>query len=234
MKPEKKKIAADKTNLERAMTYVKAQVPPETYLSVMQAAMDLRKNGLKYETLNDSDKEKADKGSRHIKVSVAMGAFVAACFLTECIPLPAVMIPVTWFTNIRFRPKIVSPAPSMAHLKSKIDKMGGWNRKQIRALIIFLVMVFGWFTEKAFHQLGIYPVRLGIGTIAVGGAIVSSLAYCLIIGTPPNAIVYASGYLEPKDYLLAGLPLFFVANVVLLLLTGAYWTIRGFGTMSGF
>ena len=514
---KKYKIAADKTNLERAMTYVKDQVPPETYLSVMQAAMDLRKDGLKYETLNDADKEKADKGAWHIKVAVAMGAFVVACFLTECIPLPAVafciglivvstgvisyedvsamywsdacwfimgslmfaaafvktgvdkrvclmmfkklavpntkwitliffliitplaafisdhalaamflpigmllyqnsltdevpedtelakllmisiamacniggpgapsggarnvimmtyladmfgvdigyfqwmtyclpflalMIPVTWFiTNIRFRPKIVSLAPSMAHLRSEIDKMGGWNTKQIWALIIFLVMVFGWFTEKAFYQLGIYPVRLGIGTIAVGGAIAyilagvvnwrdyqekvdwgvvwlyagamifgrvldktgaaywlarsviefltpfgmdsglplmavsngmtailtnlmadgpaaasvgpitlnmagmvhpgstylpfmamataiaSSFAYCLIIGTPPNAIVYASGYLEPKDYLRAGIPVFFFANIVLLLLTGVYWTIRGFGTMPGF
>lgn len=65
-------------------------------------------------------------------------------------------------------------------------------------------------------------------------AIASFFAYCLIIGTPPNAIVYASGHLDPKDYLRAGIPLFFVANVVLLLLTGVYWTIKGFATMPGF
>ena len=70
--------------------------------------------------------------------------------------------------------------------------------------------------------------------MSMATAIASSFAYCLIIGTPPNAIVYASGYLSPKDYLRAGIPLFFVANIVLLLLTGVYWTIRVFGTMPGF
>nr|WP_321402658.1 DASS family sodium-coupled anion symporter [uncultured Desulfobacter sp.] len=514
---KKYSIPTDKANFERATTYIKEQVPEETYLTTMKAAMELRKDGLKYENLNDSDKKAADKGAWHIKVSVAMGAFVVLCFLTECIPLPAVafciglivvmtgvtsysdvamlywsdacwfimgslmfaaafvktgvdkrvclmmfkklavpntkwitliffliitplaafisdhalaamflpigmllyqnsltdevpedmelaklmmisiamacniggpgapsggarnvimmtyladmfgvdigyfqwvtycfpflfiMIPVTWFIiNIRFRPKILNLAPAMNHLQREIGKMGSWNSKQIWALIIFIVMVFGWFTEKAFFQLGIYPVRMGIGTIAVAGAVAyiiagvvnwrdyqdkvdwgvvwlyagamifgrvldktgaaywlartvieflapfgmdsglplmavsngltailtnlmadgpaaasvgpitlnmagmvhpgstylpfmamataisSSFAYCLIIGTPPNAIVYASGYLEPKDYLRAGIPLFFVANVVLLLLTGVYWTIRGFGTMPGF
>ncbi|NDY72774.1 sodium:sulfate symporter [Desulfobacter hydrogenophilus] len=514
---KKYNIPTDKANFERATTYIKEQVPEETYLTTMKAAMELRKDGLKYENLNDSDKKAADKGAWHIKVSVAMGAFVVLCFLTECIPLPAVsfciglivvstgvisysdvamlywsdacwfimgslmfaaafvktgvdkrvclmmfkrlavpntkwitliffliiaplaafisdhalaamflpigmllyqnsltdevpedmelakllmisiamacniggpgapsggarnvimmtylsdmfgvdigyfqwvtycfpfliaMIPVSWFiVNMRFRPKIVDLTPAMNHLQREIGKMGSWNSKQIWALIIFIVMVFGWFTEKAFFQLGIYPVRMGIGTIAVAGAmayiiagvvnwrdyqekvdwgvvwlyagamifgrvldktgaaywlartvievlapfgmdsgiplmavsngltailtnlmadgpaaasvgpitlnmagmvhpgstylpfmamataISSSFAYCLIIGTPPNAIVYASGYLEPKDYLRAGLPLFFAANVVLLLLTGVYWTFRGFGTMPGF
>ncbi len=511
------KIPADKQNFSRAIAYVKDKVTPEDYLSVMQDALKLRKEGLKYENLEGSDKKAADKGAWHIKVAVAMGAFVVLCFLTECIPLPAVafciglitvftgvlsrknvamfywsdacwfimgslmfaaafvktgvdkrvcmmmfkklavpntkwitliffliitplaafisdhalaamflpigmllyqnsltdevpedkelakllmisiamacniggpgapsggarnvimmtyltdmfgvdigyfqwvtycfpfilvMIPVTWFTiNLRFKPKTVSLAPAMDHLKTEIDKMGKWNRSQIWALVIFLIMVFGWFTEKAFYQIGIYPVRLGIGVIAVAGAvayiltgvvnwrdyqekvdwgvvwlyagaiifgrvldqtgaaywlarsvidflsnfgmeaglplmavsngltailtnlmadgpaaasvgpitlnmagmvhpgssylpfmamgtaIASSFAYCLIIGTPPNAIVYASGYLEPKDYLRAGIPLFFFANVVLLLLTGVYWTFRGFGGMPGF
>ena len=236
----------------------------------------------------------------------------------------------------------------MDHLKNEIGKMGPWNRKQITALIIFLVMVFGWFTEKEFYNLGIYPVRLGIGVIAVAGAvayvlggivnwrdyqdrvdwgvvwlyagaiifgrtldetgaafwlarsaidalaplgmdsglplmavsngltailtnlmadgpaaaavgpialnmaglvhpgttylpfmamstaIASSFAYCLIIGTPPNAIVYASGFLEPKDYLRVGIPVWIIANILLLVLTGIYWMMRGFGGLPGF
>ena len=511
------KIPADKENFKRAQAYIKENISSESYLSMMQGALELRKTGLKYEALEGADKKAADKGAWHIKVAVAMGAFVVLCFLTECIPLPAVafciglitvftgvlsrksvammywsdacwfimgslmfaaafvktgvdkrvcmmmfkklavpnakwitliffliitplaafisdhalaamflpigmllyqnsltdevpedkelakllmisiamacniggpgapsggarnvimmtyltdmfgvdigyfqwvtycfpfilvMIPVTWFiTNLRFRPKTVSLAPAMDHLKVEIEKMGKWNRKQIWALVIFLIMVFGWFTEKAFYNIGIYPVRLGIGVIAVAGAVAyiltgvvnwrdyqekvdwgvvwlyagaiifgrvldqtgaaywlarsvidflsnfglesglplmavsngltailtnlmadgpaaasvgpitlnmagmvhpgssylpfmamgtavaSSFAYCLIIGTPPNAIVYASGYLEPKDYLRAGIPLFFFANVVLLLLTGVYWTFRGFGGLPGF
>jgi len=270
-------------------------------------------------------------------------------WVTYCIPFVFLMIPVTWiFVNWRFNPKIKTLAPAMNHLKTEIDKMGGWNKKQIWALIIFVVMVFGWFTEKAFYQLGIYPIRAGIGVIAVGGAvayllagvvnwrdyqdkvdwgvvwlyagaiifgrtldstgaaywlarsvidflaplginaglplmavsngltavltnlmadgpaaaavgpialnmaglvhpgtaflpfmamgtaIASSFAYCLIIGTPPNAIVYASGYLEPKDYLRVGVPLWFMANIVLLLLTGVYWLYRGFTGLGAF
>ena len=510
-------IPIQKANLEKARAYITYSVSDADFKTLMANALELRKDGLKYEDLKDNDRAKADGGAWKIKVSIAMGIFVVLCFLTECIPLPAVafciglilvftgvvsrqevamlywsdacwfimgslmfaaafvktgvdkrvcmmmfkrlavpnpkwitliffliitplaafisdhalaamflpigmllyqnsltdevpedkelakllmisiamacnvggpgapsggarnvimmtyltdmfgldigyfqwvtycfpflfiMIPVSWFIiNIRFKPKTVTLAPAMNHLRHEIDRMGSWNKHQIWALIIFLIMVFGWFTEKAFYQLGIYPVRLGIGVIAVAGAIAyilagvvnwrdyqdrvdwgvvwlyagaiifgrtldstgaaywlarsaieflsnfgmdsglplmavsngltailtnlmadgpaaasvgpitlnmagmvhpgsaylpfmamataiaSSFAYCLIIGTPPNAIVYASGYLEPKDYLRAGLPLFFAANVVLLLLTGVYWTVRGFGTLPGF
>ena len=65
-------------------------------------------------------------------------------------------------------------------------------------------------------------------------AAASSFAYCLVIGTPPNAIVYASGYLEPKDYLRVGIPMWIIANIVLMLLVGVFWMARGFGGLSGF
>jgi sodium-dependent dicarboxylate transporter 2/3/5 len=511
------KIKAEKPNFDKAHAFIDTQTSDESYLALMQSALTLRKDGLKYENLSAKDRTEADKGAWFIKVSIAMGAFVVLCFLTECIPLPGVafciglilvftgvisrkevamlywddacwfimgslmfaaafvktgvdkrvclmmfkklavpnvrwitliffviitplaafisdhalaamflpigmllyqnsltkeipedpelgkmlmiaiamacniggpgapsggarnvimmtylgdmfgqdigyfqwitycfpflfvMIPVTWLiVNWRFKPAVTSLAPAMNHLQTEIGRMGGWNRKQIIALIIFLVMVFGWFTEKEFYNLGIYPVRLGIGVIAVAGAvaylltgvvnwrdyqekvdwgvvwlyagaiifgrtldstgaaywlarstidalaplgmdaglplmatsngltailtnlmadgpaaaavgpitlnmaglvhpgttylpfmamataIASSFAYCLIIGTPPNAIVYASGYLEPKDYLRVGLPLWFIANIALVLMTGAYWVFRGFSGLPGF
>ncbi|MFO7555544.1 MAG: DASS family sodium-coupled anion symporter [Desulfobacterales bacterium] len=270
-------------------------------------------------------------------------------WITYCFPFLFIMIPATWFAlNLRFKPRITSLAPAMDQLQKEIGRMGGWNRNQIIALVIFLIMVFGWFTEKEFYNLGIYPVRLGIGVIAVAGAVAyllsgicnwrdyqekvdwgviwlyagaiifgrtldetgaaywlartvidmlaplgmdsglslmmisngmtgvltnlmadgpaaaavgpitlnmaglvhpgttylpfmamataisSSFAYALIIGTPPNAIVYASGYLEPKDYLRVGIPLWFIANIVLILLTGVYWGFRGFVGLPGF
>ena len=270
-------------------------------------------------------------------------------WVTYCFPFLLVMIPVTWFmVNWRFKPKVTSLAPAMSHLQKEIGKMGGWNRHQVLAVIIFLVMVFGWFTEASFYKSGIIPIRLGIGVIAVAGAvaymlagvvnwrdyqtkvdwgvvwlyagamifgrvldrtgaaywlarscidllaplgmdqgiplmltsngltsiitnlmadgpaaaavgpitlnmaglvhpgstflpfmamgtaIASSCAYILIIGTPPNAIVYASGYLEPKDYLRVGVPIWIVANVVVVLLTWLYWSFRGFGELPGF
>ncbi|WP_243545382.1 SLC13 family permease [Pseudodesulfovibrio tunisiensis] len=270
-------------------------------------------------------------------------------WVTYCMPFVIVMIPITWIAvNMLFKPRIKSLAPAMKHLESEIDKMGKWNRNQIWAVIIFVVMVWGWFTEKIFFNMGIYPVRLGIGVIAVAGAVAyllagvvnwrdyqekvdwgvvwlyagaiifgrtldstgaaywlassvvdllaplgmdhgiplmltsngltavltnlmadgpaaaavgpitlnmagivhpgttflpfmamatavaSSFAYCLIIGTPPNAIVYASGYLEPKDYLRVGVPMWFVANIMIVVLTAVYWNIRGFSGLPGF
>jgi anion transporter len=269
-------------------------------------------------------------------------------WMTYCFPFVLVMIPITWFMlNFQFKPKVQSLAPAMNQLKYEIKKMGGWNKKQIWALVIFVIMVFGWFTEKSFYNYGIYPIRLGIGVIAIAGAvgylltgvvnwrdyqekvdwgvvwlyagaiifgrtldttgaaywmarsvlevltslsiesgtalmlisncltscitnlmadgpaaaavgpislnlaaiahpgtvfipfmamataIASSFAYCLIIGTPPNAIVYASGYLEPKDFFRVGIPLFIVANVVLFMMSAVYWGWKGFSGLPG-
>lgn len=510
-------IRVDSKNYQKAYEYINQNITDEEYRSIMEKAYELRKTGLKYEELSENDRKAADKGAWHIKVAVAMGAFVVICFLTECIPLPGVafcvglilvftgvvsreevtmlywsdacwfimgslmfaaafvktgvdkrvclmmfrklavpnvkwitliffviitplaafisdhalaamflpigmllyqnsltkevpedpelakmmmitiamacnlggpgapsggarnvimmtylkdmfgldigyfqwmvycfpfvliMIPMGWlFVNGMFKPRIKSLAPAMKHLENEISKMGSWNRKQIWALIIFIVMVFGWFTEKTFYQMGIIPVRLGIGVIAVAGAvaylfagvvnwrdyqervdwgvvwlyagaiifgrtldstgaaywlarsvldmlaplgansglplmaisngltavitnlmadgpaaaavgpitlnmaglvhpgtsylpfmamstaIASSFAYCLIIGTPPNAIVYASGYLGPKDYLRVGLPMWFVVNIVLLLITAIYWNTMGFAALPAY
>ncbi|WP_319466331.1 DASS family sodium-coupled anion symporter [uncultured Pseudodesulfovibrio sp.] len=272
-----------------------------------------------------------------------------AQWIVYCMPFVIIMIPCTWLiTNMIFKPRITSLAPAMRHLEGEIGKMGRWNRNQIWAMVIFVVMVFGWFTEKAFYNMGIYPIRLGIGVIAVGGAVAyllagvvnwrdyqekvdwgvvwlyagaiifgrtldktgaaywlaqsvidmlaplgmsegiplmltsngltavltnlmadgpaaaavgpitlnlasivhpgttflpfmamstavaSSFAYCLIIGTPPNAIVYASGYLEPKDYVRIGIPMWFIANILIVLLTAVYWSGIGFNNLPGF
>jgi len=272
-----------------------------------------------------------------------------AQWIMYCMPFVIVMIPLTWIiTNTVFKPKIRSLAPAMRHLEGEIVKMGKWNKNQIWAMIIFAIMVFGWFTEKEFYNMGIYPIRLGIGVIAVAGAVAyllagvvnwrdyqekvdwgvvwlyagaiifgrtldktgaaywlaqsvidtlaplgmdkgiplmltsngltavltnlmadgpaaaavgpitlnmasivhpgttflpfmamataisSSFAYCLIIGTPPNAIVYASGYLEPKDYLRVGVPMWFIANIMIVILTSIYWCGIGFGGWPGF
>jgi anion transporter len=513
---KKYKIYADSANLKLAHAYVE-QLSVERYKELMKEAREVRTEKLKYEDLTGSDKKAADTGTKHIKIAIAMMVFVVLCFLTECIPLPAVafcvglilmfggivsrkqvamlywsdacwfimgslmfaaafvrtgvdkriclmmfnklavphirwillimfviispcasfisdhalaamflpigillyqnslteenpsdpelakmlmigiamacniggsgapsggarnvimmtyledmfgfdmgyfqwttycmpfvivMIPVTWAAVIlRFKPKITDLTPAMNLLRREIGKMGGWNKHQIAAVIIFLVMLWGWFTEKIFFNLGWYPIRCGIGVIAVAGAVAylltgvctwrdyhekvdwgvvwlyagaiifgrsldstgaaywlarsiidflapfgmdhgvplmlvnngitavltnlmadgpaaaavgpislnmagivhpgtsflpfitmstamaSSFAYLLIIGTPPNAIVYASGYLEPKDYLRVGIPMWFVANIVIILVVAVYWNLRGWPGLLGY
>jgi len=80
----------------------------------------------------------------------------------------------------------------------------------------------------------VHPGSTFLPFMAMSTAIASSFAYCLLIGTPPNAIVYASGYLEPKDYLRVGVPMFIIANIVAVVMTKFYWVFRGFSGMPGF
>jgi di/tricarboxylate transporter len=70
--------------------------------------------------------------------------------------------------------------------------------------------------------------------VAMSTSYASSLAYCLIIGTPPNAIVYASGYLEPKDYFRTGVILWFVNMAIMMLLITIYWQWMGWPGLESF
>jgi anion transporter len=260
-------------------------------------------------------------------------------------PFVLIMMPILWLTvNWRFKPKIQNLKPALTTLKQDIGRMGGWNKKQIIAVIIFLVMFLGWVTEKTLIK-ELIGIRLGIGVIAVAGAVAyllagvvnwrdyqekvdwgvvwlyagaivfgrvldtsgaaywmarsivgglaeiglksgvvlvgagsfvtgimtnlmadgpaaasvgpialnmaavsnpgttlvpfmalatacaSSMAYLLVIGTPPNAIVYSSGYLAAKDFLRVGIVCVISAFVVLVLLSMFYWPLLGFGDL---
>jgi solute carrier family 13 (sodium-dependent dicarboxylate transporter), member 2/3/5 len=263
-------------------------------------------------------------------------------------PFVLIMIPVVWvMLNWRFKPKIKDLTPALDTLKKDIARMGPWNRKQLVAVGIFLVMLLGWITESNI-LLSLTGIRLGIGVLAIAGAVAylltgivnwrdyqekvdwgvvwlyagailfgrtldstgaaywmassvveamasfglaggqallmvgaavtagltnlmadgpaaaavgpitlnmaaitqpgttlipfmglitaasSSFAYLLIIGTPPNAIVYASGFLEPKDFLRIGIPCFIAAFVVLMLLALFVWPLIGFQGMPAY
>ncbi|MBW1919429.1 MAG: anion permease, partial [Deltaproteobacteria bacterium] len=87
---KKYKIQADPVNFKKAHNYIKDNVSDKRFKDIMRNALKLRRNLLKYEDLSGKDRKAADRGAWHIKVAIGMMAFVVLCFLTECIPLPAV------------------------------------------------------------------------------------------------------------------------------------------------
>ena len=75
---------------------------------------------------------------------------------------------------------------------------------------------------------GVDPVFFGIAC-----AISSAFAFMIIIGTPANVIVYSSGYLRPKDFLKAGVLIYFISLAVLLLVIYFWWGVLNVG-INGF
>jgi len=72
------------------------------------------------------------------------------------------------------------------------------------------------------ETLKLNPVPVGMAVVIPG-----SFAYMTLVGTPPNAIVYGSGYLEPRDFLKYGLVQTIIAAAVWLLVITTYWKVIG-------
>jgi sodium-dependent dicarboxylate transporter 2/3/5 len=66
-----------------------------------------------------------------------------------------------------------------------------------------------------------------IMTVGFATAISSAFAYLLVVGTPPNAIVYASGYVRASDFLKAGWVMFIVSLLILLVFARVWWSVLG-------
>ncbi|MBD3287325.1 DASS family sodium-coupled anion symporter [candidate division KSB1 bacterium] len=58
-------------------------------------------------------------------------------------------------------------------------------------------------------------------------AIQSGLAFCLPIGTPPNAIAYSSGYFSISDFVKGGIILNILAILIFLIIGLNYWNLIG-------
>lgn len=65
---------------------------------------------------------------------------------------------------------------------------------------------------------GVDPVFFGMA-----GVISAAFAFMMIIGTPANAIVYSSGCLKPKDFLITGFLVYVVSLIVLWLVAYFWW-----------
>ena len=65
----------------------------------------------------------------------------------------------------------------------------------------------------------------GTSVLAMGfvTAMSSAFTYMTVIGSPPNTIIFSSGYLQPRDYLRAGVWMTLASLILLLVLSQTYW-----------
>jgi sodium-dependent dicarboxylate transporter 2/3/5 len=99
------------------------------------------------------------------------------------------------------------------------------------AAVALLTLAISSFISRA-PALGILtPIVLtlahdtGTSILAMGfvTAIASAFTYVTIIGSPPNTIIFTTGYLEPRDYLRAGGWMTAISIFLLLLVAQTYW-----------
>ncbi|MFB6233922.1 MAG: SLC13 family permease [Halopenitus sp.] len=109
------------------------------------------------------------------------------------------------------------------------------------AAVVLLVIFLTEMTSNTATATIVVPILIGIGSVfaatlgltdiaaavflAVSGTIAASFAFALPVATPPNAIVFGSGYIEQKHMMRAGLILNVIMTVVL---TGFIWLLFKF------
>ncbi len=82
--------------------------------------------------------------------------------------------------------------------------------------------VIGPITLQMAELASINPLAMGLLT-----AISTSLGFLLLLATPANAIIYSTGHVKPKDFLVAGVWLTLASFIVLFLVVFSWWVLLG-------
>jgi len=87
----------------------------------------------------------------------------------------------------------------------------------VAAVAIILPLTFSWG-----NIMEINPVIITLSVALSGG-----LAFCLPMGTPPNAIAYSAGYYSISDVVKIGIILNIISWLVIMLISKFYWPLIG-------
>ncbi|MFW6237870.1 MAG: SLC13 family permease [Halanaerobiales bacterium] len=137
------------------------------------------------------------------------GAIVVASSLTETGAAQ-------WFSEAVFSGLAVGPLIFIA-VVSLITKVLTEGISNVAAVAIILPLSFSWG-----DIIGINPVLVTLSVALAGG-----LAFCLPMGTPPNAIAFSAGYYKIGDVVKIGVILNFISWIVVLLVSKFYWPLIG-------
>lgn len=98
-------------------------------------------------------------------------------------------------------------------------------------VVVLVTVIMTNFLSDGATVAVIAPITLALALLAgysvesmgILTALSSAFAFVLVIGTPPNLIVYASGLVRPKDFFKAGLPMTLAAVGITLAAAFWYW-----------
>ncbi len=121
-----------------------------------------------------------------------------------------------WFAKQIFSYVSLTPFSAVAVL-SLLSKFMTEGISNVAAVATLIPLGFG-----IADTLQINPIII-VKVIAVQ----SGLAFCLPIGTPPNAIAFSSGYFKISDFVKGGIILNFLAILIFLIIGLNYWNLIG-------
>ena len=117
----------------------------------------------------------------------------------------------TVFSNLSFGPFV------FILIISLVTKLLTEGISNVAAVAIILPLTFSWGAT-----MNINPVLITLSVALSGG-----LAFCLPMGTPPNAIAFSAGYYRISDVLTVGIILNIISWLIVILVSRFYWPIIG-------
>ncbi|ACL70977.1 SLC13 family permease [Halothermothrix orenii] len=121
-----------------------------------------------------------------------------------------------WLSSTIFSSISVSPFIFIAVI-TLVTKLLTEGISNVAAVAIILPLAFSW---GEISQIN--PIATTLAVALSGG-----LAFCLPMGTPPNAIAFSAGYYRISDVLKVGVILNIISWVVVLLISKFYWPLLG-------
>lgn len=95
-------------------------------------------------------------------------------------------------------------------IRDERSKLGAWHRAERVTAVVFVLTALAWIL-RAPKQIGELTIP---GIQSVLPQVGASMAFMLPVATPPNAIVFGTGYISPGEMSRAGLWLNFITIIL--------------------